>query len=825
MRSLCDDVASEMTVELSVRPERMTAVTRSTDETAIRDLNFYLYDSTGSLVLHLFQSSVTLRFECQPGCYQVRIAANMGQDLGVDADIERVMLTHKQTYDILPMVYKGNITIAACGDSCVVLPPIEVRRCVAKVVYDISVVPSDIELHSVRVCSVSCETALFADTNTPLQANGYTDTVETRFIGRRASGMYYLLPNPTGTNDTITDQRQKSAENAPKNASYMLIRATKGDKILTYRVYLGGNNTSDFNVLSNTLYSLGITIRGDDDVDTRVSGYSVSVWDDLEEEGYGGYCVAGQQKHLFVAVESNGNSPALTYTVEVSAGDSKVLTIDGRSHMNQTFVIDNCNGMNSYLLDYAPTVFGSTNSTLRYTVSVRDEYGFCREFTFIRRFANILSLHIIGRGSVAVSSPLYMVDTADGKVILGNSGSMKIAEETGFRFVGWYADAAGTTVVSTSALYKYTAQSRSQVLYAKFIMADHTPLDEDGTANCYIAPKTLTRYSFDATVMGKGDWSTNIRPQPLSGTTAKVIWETGPHNGTESVVQYVFHDNGRIYFATGSTHGNALIGLFDKDGICIWSWHIWAVDYNPALSCATYGSGTIFMDRNLGVLSNSLAEQGLYYQWGRKDPFVYVATPNTPERLATTYNLAGYEFGVHGNTGNGYCPPADYTVAWATAHPTIMLTRPFKDTSWLEAWLYTTNPNLWGNSTSGSIASAKNKKSIYDPCPPGWKVPDRAAWDILTFQRQNAEVTYGTNMYYDSTRTTWAYYPYNGYLSAESGALRYQSLNAESYVWTNEPHLTTANDKAYCVCIVGGSANISKVLAQQYACAVRCVQE
>lgn len=60
----------------------MTAVTRTTDEEALRDLNLYLYDDDGEIVLHRYQSSSTLRFTSLPGNYRMRIAANMGRDLG-----------------------------------------------------------------------------------------------------------------------------------------------------------------------------------------------------------------------------------------------------------------------------------------------------------------------------------------------------------------------------------------------------------------------------------------------------------------------------------------------------------------------------------------------------------------------------------------------------------------------------------------------------------------------------------------------------------------------------------------------------------------------
>ena len=75
-------------VSLTVRPERMSSVTRSADETTIRDLNLYLYDDNGNVVLHRYQTSATLRFECLPGDYRILYccqswAATMGDNPAV----------------------------------------------------------------------------------------------------------------------------------------------------------------------------------------------------------------------------------------------------------------------------------------------------------------------------------------------------------------------------------------------------------------------------------------------------------------------------------------------------------------------------------------------------------------------------------------------------------------------------------------------------------------------------------------------------------------------------------------------------------------------
>ena len=97
-------------VSLTVRPERMSSVTRSADETTIRDLNLYLYDDNGNVVLHRYQTSATLRFECLPGDYRIRVAANLGRDLGDNLLWEDFTVTHADKYDVLPMAYVGDIT-------------------------------------------------------------------------------------------------------------------------------------------------------------------------------------------------------------------------------------------------------------------------------------------------------------------------------------------------------------------------------------------------------------------------------------------------------------------------------------------------------------------------------------------------------------------------------------------------------------------------------------------------------------------------------------------------------------------------------------------
>ena len=151
---------TKVRVEMEVRPDSMMTVTRA-DEATIRDLNFYLYNDNGEIVLHCYQTPATLRFECLPGSYRIRIAANMGRDLGENPASEDFTVSHADEYDVLPMSYEGDVTINSSSGGVLALPAVEVRRCVAKVSYNISVEPADIELRSVQLLSVPRSVSVF----------------------------------------------------------------------------------------------------------------------------------------------------------------------------------------------------------------------------------------------------------------------------------------------------------------------------------------------------------------------------------------------------------------------------------------------------------------------------------------------------------------------------------------------------------------------------------------------------------------------------------------------------------------------------------------
>ena len=478
-------------VEISVRPDRMITVSRA-DEATIRDLNFYLCDDNGQIVLHRYQTSATLRFECLPGDYRMRIAANLGRDLGDSPASEDFIVTHADEYDVLPMSYESDVTISPSPGGVLTLPTVEVRRCVAKVSYAIAVEPADIELRSVQLLSVPRSTFLFDAAAPSENPDDYKDCLEVELAGRHAEGDCYLLPNMQGTVSSITDQRQKNPENAPANASYLLIRAVRGAKVLAYYVYLGGNNTSDFNVRANCHYRLNISILGDNEVDTRISSYAVNVHDTYEENAIGGYCIYNPSQML--AVEIDGSPAPLTLRghIGVIQGDAGSFCLNG-------FPIgDGCEltlteqpGPNVFSVNYKPEIYTAANSQVAYTVTVGNDAGFAQSFDIGHRFANRLDVYIHpataenGNGTAAVAGALYDAETSslthDRVVLCHEKGcTLTAVPDAGYRFEGWYASSDYRTLLSASASYAYVPTSPEAAIFPKFI-TDAQPLEAELT--------------------------------------------------------------------------------------------------------------------------------------------------------------------------------------------------------------------------------------------------------------------------------------------------------------------------------------------------------
>ena len=818
-------------VEMTVRPDPMMTVTRA-DEATIRDLNFYLYNDNGGIVLHRYQTSATLRFECLPGSYRIRIAANMSRDLGENPASEDFTVSHADEYDMLPMAYEGDVAIIPSADGVLMLPAVEVQRCVAQVSYNISVKPADIELRSVQLLSVPRSTSVFDAAAPSDNPDDYTDCLEVGLSGQLAAGDCYLLPNMQGTVSAITDQRQKNPDNAPANASYLLIRAVRGAKVLAYYIYLGGNNTSDFNVRTNVHYRFNISILGDGEVDTRISSYTLRVRDDFDDYNYGGYCLLDGTRYLYIDVDSPDGTAPTRGRLEVLSGDLKCFTFNyGDKGAVHDFDLYDSTGENAYEMEYYTPVYTADNSLLSYRITLTDALGFTLSYDFTHRMANAAIIHTDGGGSVRVEGALHVETKSEGSgvrtvALCMENCTLTAVPDAGYTFDGWYSDAGYDHLLSNEETFEFVPAGPLRHIYPVF-MPGEIQLDALNTANCYIAPELLRDYSFDATVQGNGCATLNITPQRLSGAYARLVWETGTQ--ANSVISSLGYDGSRIRFRTGTQQGNALIGLFNAGGECVWSWHIWVANYDPESSAQKYSSGDIFMDRNLGTVGTDYTKVtacGLYYQWGRKDPF--------PHPASFTNNARPASFIYHDNYAYGTIRPEDHdarevmSVKWATQHPTTFIRKADYEVDEPEEdvldWLFRSHHNLWGNTTEqGYDVSKVCRKTIYDPCPPGWRVPD--ACDFEGIAMSQTQLPYCVNIVYSGTKT--ARYPAGGTFDGDS----YSGAGTYGQVYTNTPYFWNFDygasyfDGVSCTSIyLAGTRRTTSELRCQ-ANPVRCIKE
>ena len=770
-KTAADAPIKNVSVEVGVTARPAERITRATDEMQIKDLNVYLFGKTNTFKLHIYTQSPLLQFECPVGEYDLYIAANLHADMAdlSPAELEACTIASRPAYDDLPMSAKTTVTIAASAQGKVVtLPSIQVRRCVAKIAYNIRVdnTVSDIELQSVRLMNIPRTSPLFTSAQPSENKADYTSGFYSEIppSGNAAySGVCYVFENMQGCVPGITSQADKSILNAPENASYLLIRAVRGDKVLSYSIYLGENNTDNFDVERNTHQTFNITIRGDNEVDTRISSYTLNVYDTYADNMIGGYCTYDVMGELFVEVDGNTSPLTLRGRITASQGDTDRILVDDVSiGAGLDLELMNQPGLNEYFFYYDKPVYTSANSQIAYTVTIEDDGGYAQSYDFERRFANKLYIRVEtadnGKGKVNVSQALYSAavpGTRDHIAMCYEMGCTLVAlPAAGYRFEGWYTTDGYTKRLSASTTYFYRPESTDASIFPKFTAATF-PLDENGTANCYITPKLNTSYSFNATVQGNGKNTKNIWALNLNGISARMLWESD-----SKVVENVLYADSRISFSTGNARGNAVIGLFDITDNCIWSWHIWSVDYDPASTAQTYVSGAVFMDRNLGAITTDCtqpASRGLYYQWGRKDPFIHPASCNSDERERVVYT-EGFAFNVSYPRNAGTESPYDVmTVEWSIAHPTTFMSDAMYE-DWEEwtsvvDWLYNHHPNLWGNvTTSNNNISKVSLKSIYDPCPVGWKVPSPE--DFAGIERVSQSSPYYVTIHYNGNRTT-----------------------------------------------------------------------
>ena len=313
---------------------------------------------------------------------------------------------------------------------------------------------------------------------------------------------------------------------------------------------------------------------------------------------------------------------------------------------------------------------------------------------------------------------------------------------------------------------------------------------------------------------------------------AKIVWSDEKDLVTSPTIAHDASGDGYLDFEVKQSDiksGNAVVAV-TKGGVVVWSWHLWfapksalnkievtnhqGVKYNfteetlgwkPKGEVTTYNAPRTVKVKVEQTIANGGTKQftvinitqnnggkkegiATLYQFGRKD-----ALPGTD----TFYPTNSYSFD---NTTGGR------SLGYAIQHPENMFIYAQTGTYYYD-WCNATYYNLWSadNTTTGFNDNAV-VKTVYDPCPVGFKMPASNAFTGFTSNGQNQSgaaninangtadswdkfsAAYGHNFYTNGSKTATIFFPASGFRSFGGGSLNF--VGDVGYYWSAVPSHT-----------------------------------
>ena len=267
------------------------------------------------------------------------------------------------------------------------------------------------------------------------------------------------------------------------------------------------------------------------------------------------------------------------------------------------------------------------------------------------------------------------------------------------------------------------------------------------------------------TIMNDNEWSADIIWQSSDQQMIEFYNSNGTITDKDGRVSPIYYGQQALRFKPKKgAEGNVLVGVYRTDQTNAddptkreysWSWHLWITDYNPD-ECRNQnwdgrykyvlsnGSGEVhhyvgsawddenamyhnkwMMDRNLGALSNFddssnniKRTYGMYYQFGRKDPYT--------NRTIYKYEISSNTFKT---TQIKKFSALIHTINTVTNPHTVGLSD-YNSYSYIDDNAYW---NIWDDPDWNKQANnGVTTKSFFDPCPPGWRIPEISAFKSQT---------------------------------------------------------------------------------------------
>ncbi len=293
------------------------ADTRSTvNESTINDIHLLVYNADDVLIGHEYFTSptgspVSLQMTLRAGSgYTVYGIANTGNSglfsssavatkAGLEVQATALLSSYNDIGNGSYLLMSGsatNLAVNASSSGSASTCSLLLKRLAAKVTLNVSIVDgSGITLSGYRIYGLPRKSYYIAhplvtteeiadDTNTshamdaclPASSGDWTDSGQITLSNVTSlNTSFYMYENRAGVNSSITAQSNKIKTKVPAtpadSAAYVVIDGKgTGYSRLSWKIYLGANNTSNFNMKRNWSYTYTITLKANES-DTRIT--------------------------------------------------------------------------------------------------------------------------------------------------------------------------------------------------------------------------------------------------------------------------------------------------------------------------------------------------------------------------------------------------------------------------------------------------------------------------------------------------------------------------------------------------------------------------
>ena len=432
-------------------------------------------------------------------------------------------------------------------------------------------------------------------------------------------------------------------------------------------------------------------------------------------------------------------------------------------------------------------------------------------------------------------------------------------------------ETANTYLISKAGKYKFNAQLKGNGVIPASLSSV--------VASKEIAPKSALVLWYN-TLQTSNNW-VDASPVDISsvalGADGYVRFSTPEAFVPGNAVIAVFAEEGVTYDSI-TTDENKII----NNATLLWSWTIWAADgYDPEAT-AVNADGNVFMDRNLGAVISGVGSTGNYepayavgnyYQWGRKDPFPSIAdycnywpcenintligTPTYTPIVALRVNgqsaaknvdnqVWGYKTKDDGSFNKDLtwhsiernsigAPSLSNSVfsGYAVEHPYVYILNSTYPDGGYYPWVTTNDQSyraFWGGSES--------KKTLFDPCPTGWRVCNKAEAQSFMQTVFNSATVAANLIGYDFDGHYLPMTSSRSNTHFRTEIVKSSGYVTKSYMWTSETNTNHNFGYAHAAAMVAppnyADKNQQKTLKEvklednKYlasSCPVRCVKE